>query len=244
MQIDWFTVTAQVVNFLVLVYLLKRFLYGPIITAMDRREHRIGTRLREAEERVQQADSEALTYRAKQQDLERKREALLAEAKEAAEGQRAVLLDQLRKEVDETRKRWTAEVERERRAFLREVREQIGEQVCAVARRSLRDLANAELEERIIREFGGRLRALGDSKKQALAEAARAPGPGVTVVSTFDIPQALRSEVVMLLHEQLASDIEIRFELLAPGRKVAWSIDSYLQNLETDLSEALAVSSR
>ena len=41
---DWFTVIAQIINFLILVALLKRFLYGPIIRAMERRER--GNRLR------------------------------------------------------------------------------------------------------------------------------------------------------------------------------------------------------
>ena len=39
MLIDWFTVVAQAANFLVLVWLLKRFLYKPILGAMDAREN-------------------------------------------------------------------------------------------------------------------------------------------------------------------------------------------------------------
>ena len=55
MQIDWFTVVAQIVNFLILVWLLKKFLYGPIIRAMDDRERRIASRLEEANARERQA---------------------------------------------------------------------------------------------------------------------------------------------------------------------------------------------
>jgi F-type H+-transporting ATPase subunit b len=55
MQIDWLTVIAQIVNFLILVWLLKRFLYHPVITAMDRREQRIAERLQLAEQREQAA---------------------------------------------------------------------------------------------------------------------------------------------------------------------------------------------
>jgi len=48
MLIDWFTVVAQVVNFLILVWLLKRFLYRPILNAIDAREKRIATKLADA----------------------------------------------------------------------------------------------------------------------------------------------------------------------------------------------------
>ncbi len=50
MLINWFTVLAQIVNFLILVYLLKRFLYGPIIRAMQEREKKIARRLQDAED--------------------------------------------------------------------------------------------------------------------------------------------------------------------------------------------------
>jgi F-type H+-transporting ATPase subunit b len=49
MLIDWFTVSAQVVNFLILVWLLKRFLYRPILNAIDAREKRIATELADAD---------------------------------------------------------------------------------------------------------------------------------------------------------------------------------------------------
>ena len=41
MLIDGFTVGAQVLNFLILVWLMKRFLYQPILDAIDAREQRI-----------------------------------------------------------------------------------------------------------------------------------------------------------------------------------------------------------
>ena len=51
MLIDWFTVVAQIVNFLVLVALLKHFLYGRLVEAIDAREKRIAARLAEADEK-------------------------------------------------------------------------------------------------------------------------------------------------------------------------------------------------
>ena len=62
MLINWFTVIAQIVNFLILVFLLKYFLYDRIVKAMDEREQRIQLRLKEAEEKKQEADQEARSY--------------------------------------------------------------------------------------------------------------------------------------------------------------------------------------
>jgi len=62
-QIDYFTIFAQIINFLVLVLLLKHFLYGRIIKAMDEREKRIESQLQEAAKKKKEADEEADSYR-------------------------------------------------------------------------------------------------------------------------------------------------------------------------------------
>ena len=59
MQLDGFTIVAQVVNFLILVALLKRFLYAPIIRTMQAREDHITTRLDEAQEKISKAQRQA-----------------------------------------------------------------------------------------------------------------------------------------------------------------------------------------
>jgi F-type H+-transporting ATPase subunit b len=56
MHIDGFTVIAQIINFLVLVWLLKRFLYGPITQAMAARQQKIAAALDDARRKVEQAE--------------------------------------------------------------------------------------------------------------------------------------------------------------------------------------------
>jgi flagellar biosynthesis/type III secretory pathway M-ring protein FliF/YscJ len=85
MQIDWLTVAAQIVNFLVLVWLLQRFLYRPITRAMARREERIETRLSEAKAAREEVEAEAGRLREQQQALEASREEMLSEARQEAD---------------------------------------------------------------------------------------------------------------------------------------------------------------
>ena len=62
MLIDWFTVGAQALNFVVLVWLLKRLLYKPILAAIDSREKRIAAELADADEKRTQAKRERDEY--------------------------------------------------------------------------------------------------------------------------------------------------------------------------------------
>ena len=84
MTVDWITVSAQVVTFLILVWLLRRFLYRPVMDAMGRREARIGERLEEARVREQAAEREEHSYREQREALHRRREELLEQAKAEA----------------------------------------------------------------------------------------------------------------------------------------------------------------
>jgi len=58
MQINWFTVIAQIINFFILVWLLKRFLYKPILKAIDEREKKIASQLEDANAKEEKAEKE------------------------------------------------------------------------------------------------------------------------------------------------------------------------------------------
>jgi len=81
MLIDWFTVVAQIINFLILVFLLKHFLYGRIINAIDQREGRITSRLEDAEIQRREAENEAAMFKLKNQDFDSQREEMISNAK-------------------------------------------------------------------------------------------------------------------------------------------------------------------
>ena len=62
MQIDWFTLVAQIVNFLILIWLLKKFLFRPVQNVMKKRENEITSRLEEARNRLNEAEKKVEEY--------------------------------------------------------------------------------------------------------------------------------------------------------------------------------------
>src|SRR5271165_6714309 len=97
MLIDWFTVGAQAINFIILVWLLKRFLYKPILDALDAREKRIAAELADADAKKAEAAKERDEFRHKNEAFDRQRVALLSKANEEAKAERRRLLDEARK---------------------------------------------------------------------------------------------------------------------------------------------------
>ncbi len=96
MLINWFTVTAQAVNFLILVWLLKRFLYRPVLAAIGEREKLIAAQINEAEKKKAEALKEQADFLHKNEEFDRQRATLLIEATDTAKKERERLMDAAR----------------------------------------------------------------------------------------------------------------------------------------------------
>lgn len=249
MHIDWFVLFAQIFNFLLLMYLLKRFLYGRILKAMDDREAKIVARFAEAEALKVQANEAAELYEKRNQGLNEKKEQMLNEATLAADAKRKELMEKVRVDVDAVKARWQDMLAREQDAFLYDLRQRAAKQLYATARKALSDLADVELEERIVDEFIRRVQALDEQKSAQMRQAIRGGSNQVVVQSAFDITEARQAQIAAALKRQITNGFSIRYErepdivsgieMRVNGHKIAWSLNEYLETLVESLTETL-----
>ncbi len=253
MLIDWFTVIAQIVNFLILVWLLKHFLYKPIIHAIDVREKRISGEFAAAAAKEAEAKNQLDDLRHKNETFENQRDGLLKQATADARAERQKLLDEARTEADRLRSKRQETLEDEERALAKEIMHRIEQEVFAVARKTLTDLAEAKLEKSIIDLFIHRLHDLNSEARALIAEDLKSSSPAI-VRSGFELPQSQRSAIGDALGEVFACKSQIQFET-APylvsgiefstnGHRIAWNIADYLESLEEHVSNVLEVSSK
>jgi F-type H+-transporting ATPase subunit b len=253
MLIDWFTVVAQIINFLILVALLKHFLYGRIINAMDQREARITSRLEEAERKKSEAEEEAAAYSRKSQEFDLQREEMISQAKEEAENFRKDLVLKAREEIDGIQARWHETVQKRKVAFLKELGERTTKEVFAVTRQVLRDLADKDLEQQIVDVFIRRIMELDEKERLLISESIESSGK-VLVTSAFQIQEEAQEKIFRAIQEhinggghvdyQISPDVISGIELRTVGHKIAWSLDNYLASLETNVLEAMDMGSR
>jgi len=247
MMIDWFTVGAQALNFIVLVWLMRRFLYGPILRAVEARDERVASVLADATAKQLEARQARDQFEQRDEQLERDRERLLREAKEVAatEGQR--LLVAAREAAQIARRRHEESLREAAESLQDTLEERAQAEVFAIARQTLSDLAGASLEERMTEEFKRRLREL-DGPARAELEAALTSASGPALVRTaFDLPEAQKAAIEDALKESFSSDAAVEFEttpdvicgieLTCCGLKVAWSIAEYLRALTEGVRE-------
>jgi len=251
MAIDWVTVVAQIVNFLVLVYLLKRFLYRPVLNAMARREQRIADRLDQAAEREEKAAAQRQRYEDKAAELERQREHRLHEAESEAESRREELLEAAREEAESMREQWHRAARQEYQSLQRELRQHAADALADALRQALSDLADAHLEAQMVEALDRRLAGLDEAERARLAEALRRADPP-RVRSRFELEEPQRARLRDTLRRlagqavepayERSQDLVCGIELVGKDRRLSWSVSEYLRDLEGDFGERLAAS--
>jgi len=249
MLIDWFTVGAQALNFLVLVWLLKRFLYKPILHAIDAREQRIVSALADAAAKKAAAQRDRDEFQSKNEAFDLQRAALLSHATEEAQAERQRLLGEARRAADALSAKRHETLRNDAHNLNRAITRRTQQEVFAIARKALADLATTSLEERMGEVFIRRLREMDAKGKAGLGEALKSgSAPGI-VRSAFELPAEQRAAIQNALNETFSAEIRLRFEaapelvsgieLTTNGQKVGWSITDYLASLEKGVGELL-----
>jgi F-type H+-transporting ATPase subunit b len=249
MLLDWFTIGAQALNFLILVWLMKRFLFKPILNAIDTREKLIAKELADAGAKQSEAKAERDEFQRKNGEFDRQRAALLTKATDEAKAERLRLLDETRKAAEALSAGRRESLINDARNLNQALSRLTQREVFAITRKALTDLATTSLEERMGEVFNRRLRELNDKSKSVLGEALKKNSEPALIRSAFELPAAQRAAIQNALNETFLANIPTRFEtapdlvsgveLSTNGQKVGWSIADYLASLEKGVGELL-----
>lgn len=167
----------------------------------------------------------------------------------AADAKRKELMEKVREEVDQVKARWQDMLVREKDAFFYDLRQRAAKQLYATARKALSDLADTDLEARIIDEFIRRIRELDQEKSVQIRNAIRGGGNQVIIQSAFSISASRQAQIEEVLKKQITNGFTLRYmrqpeivsgiELRVNGHKIAWSLNEYLETLVESLTETL-----
>ena len=249
MLIDWFTVAAQALNFVILAWLMKRFLYKPILDAIDAREKRIATELAAAGRKKTEAQHERDEFQKKNEDFEKQRAALLEKARADADAERQTLMDAARQAADALTAKRQASIAGEAKALVQALRQRAQTEVFDIARKALTELAGTSLEASACELFIARLKGLEGAPKDALAAALSGTKDDVVVRSAFELSITQRRAIHEAIADTFGVKLDLHYatdpalvagiELVARGQKFAWTLSDYLASLEQGVGDLL-----
>ena len=139
---------------------MKRFLYKPILNAIDEREKRIATELANAAKKKADAEKEGAEFKRKNEEFDEQRVALLRKATDEAQAERQRLLDEARKAAAALSSKRQETLRNEEHELHQAISRRTQQEVFAIARKALTDLATTSLEERLGEVFTRLLREL------------------------------------------------------------------------------------
>ncbi len=199
MGFDWTTFVLEIVNFLVLVWLLKRFFYRPVLSVIEQRQARTAKMIADAEGVQREAEDLKRDYQSRLAHVDEARAAARDRLDAEIAAERARRLAALDAELAAERKRRDAVEARERSDLERSMERQAMAIATRYATRVLDRLAGPELEARLadlaLSEFG----ALAPDRRDALRTALQEPGLSVQVISAYPLDEARRAAFAQAL---------------------------------------------
>lgn len=247
MNIDWFTFVAQIVNFLILVVLLRWLLYAPIMEAMQHREQKIADRWDDAQSKLTEANKKAALLDQKNAEFEAGRDELMGEVRREANEHRERLTREAREDVELKRTEWLDSLAREHAEAADDIRQQLGELATESARHTLIQLADADLEQLVTQKFIAKLEQLDEARRDEIRVLLQAEPLGFQVQSAFEMSDDSRATLRRAIRQVFQHHGDVRFEqtsrlicgmqLDAGGYSIEWNADDFVRQVQLDFVE-------
>jgi len=244
MSIDWITVAAQIANFLVLIWLLKRFLYRPILNGIEAREVEITDRMQVAVRAQEKADAAESSYRDQLSALQFEQSEITDTMRHKAEEQRDALLAEAHDRLEQERKNWEAHLSEEGRKYTAKLHRAGAGALLSLTRKALIDLADETLEGRMAHHLATQMKSMSSDLHHAAGRSTEA-----IVTSHAPLPTSVQDQMTTDV-QAVFPKIPVRFEtdadqspglvLRVGGAQLAWTVDSYIDGLNTLMEEQLA----
>lgn len=143
----------KAVAFLIFLYILYRFGWGPITNALQEREETIDHSIRRAEKALAEAKEIQAENQKARREAEREAQRILRDAREAAESLRAEEEEKTRKKIRQMQEQAQAEIEREKQGALQELRDEVADLAIQAASKVVRDDLDGDRQRKLVNDF-------------------------------------------------------------------------------------------
>jgi len=245
-ELNWTTFILELINFVVLIWILNRFLYRPVMKVIAQRKAAIQKTLLEAETTRNDAQALQSQYENRLTEWEQEREKAWKQLRDEINAERSRLLDNLRAELDQDREKAVAVEQRRLKDFAQQAEASAIALGGTFVSRLLSRLGGPELEGKIIDMVTQDLSHLPDSQMQMIRGASATTGLLMKITSAYPLDTA-RREVLSHACRMLAGrDVACEFledKALIAGVRISFGSWVLRANVQDEMS-FFAASSR
>jgi F-type H+-transporting ATPase subunit b len=199
MHFDWSTLVLQTANVLILLWLLRRFLFRPVVTIVAERRNAAEKLLADAAAAREQAQAQVEQTARRQQALTADSEHILADARTAAETERAAVLERSKTDAAQVLEAAQANLEQRRGQMRRDLEVEACHLAVAIASRLLARIPPSAVNAALLEALGGL--SVGEWRQLA------GPGDSVEVVTTSPLDAATQAACADMVQQRLGCPV-------------------------------------
>lgn len=242
MLFDWFTVIAQIVNFLILAILLKYFLYDRIVEAMEERRKKTDTAEQEASSAKEEAQNRQKEYEKKLKELNQEKKGMIQKAKDEAKEEKEKILEQAKKEHRELKDKLHGSLEKEKDSMLDEISDNIVDQTKILATRIIKELSGSDMQSKVSKVFTQKLKDIDSKRKKRMLRSLKKEDYKAKVTSPQELDKSDKQMITRSVRENISEKAQINYEidrklvmglsLKTNSHKLSWTLEDFLSDLD------------
>ena len=245
MNINWFEITAQMINFFILLFLLHKLLYKPVIKAMEERQEKISKDKNEADAKMKDANDLIEKYEKQMAEIKEKEKKILEDSKEEAQEEKEALIEKYKKEAQEKGNEFLKEIQEEKEDFLSELRKSLGENAVKIASNILTILSKKELKESVFDTFVDKIKNLD---KDSLKDEIKSKDKTLELIASESLSEEQKTYFEEKLKEKLDyktvnyridEKLIVGYELKLESITIHTNIKKYLDEAEKSIMKTL-----
>lgn len=250
MGFNWITFCAQIVNLFILVWLLKRFLYKPVLSAVEKRQQYIAEKIENARLAVKSAQDEQKALQSERKALETQKETLLKQAVLDAAAEKESALTKLSEETKLLRQKAQNDLNRQVEASSAFARDFMIQSFLNLSDQMLKQICNTDINKRALDVFVEQVSTSSDDVKKQIKTALKKGNP-LILTTAFSLSDSEKTTISAQLKKILKiTSIPVEFkvddtliagvELNISDIQISWHLKSYVETFETQLKNQLS----
>ncbi|MDG6778808.1 F0F1 ATP synthase subunit delta [Thiomicrorhabdus sp. zzn3] len=230
MEFSLSTFILEVINFLVLMWILKHFLYRPVLNALEKRRASIAEKIKRADNKMAEAEALQAQYHQRLQKWDAEKQQLQQTLQQELQETRKAQMTKLQNELAEKREKNQVNLQQELDQTLKQYQSQAHHQGAQFASKILHKVAGPEVEQHLLSLLLEQFTQLDEDKKNRLKKACQEASQHIEISSAYPLPDQQRQRLTDALTELCEDPVTLSFDedkALLAGLRIhigAWSL--------------------
>ncbi|MDI1230903.1 MAG: F0F1 ATP synthase subunit delta [Methylobacter sp.] len=236
MEFNLSTFVLEIINFLILIWILQRLFYKPLLEVIAKRKQFIDQSLNDAKNLQQQAEQQCGLYENRKKLWEQEKQAAITALHQQLEAERRAQLDRLNVDLEQERQKAKVTLSKQQQELQQQAEKQALKSAAKFAGMLLQQSAGPDLEARLFTLLMDNLTTLPDACKLCLTMLGAKKSVPIKITSAYSLSIEMRHQLEQKLGALISSQIIFQYlqdEALIAGLRMdigAWVLNANLQH--------------